>query len=190
MHHPPSGVFAGRWISLFSGLLHLDDKQMRRDGPGPPGQRCDGKRGCIAGRVANSQNGVDGARFHNRHSCNLRGTGCSAHYRIRQIGAIECQQQLTSLVNTYLKQNLIGPDLCQTEGTGSGSGNPRAAVWPILGKTDVCAGGNRRRIVRRHQCVKICIVQDTARRSLRTGRSGCASGPKKHKGSRKGCLLH
>ena len=131
-------------------LLNLNNDKMRRNRTCTSRQRCDGKCRRISGWITDSQNGIDRRRFYNRHAHNLRGACRSPHDRICQIRAVECQQKLAGLINTYLEQDLIDPNLRQIKRAGSCSGNSRAAVWPVLRKADIGAGGDCCRTVRRY----------------------------------------
>ena len=154
------------------------DYQVGGNRAGTAGKRGDGQGCGSAFRIADSQNGIDGGRFHNCHTYDLGDSRSAAGYGIGKILTVQGQDQLSGFGDTDLEQHLIGADLGQTEGVGTGPGNAGTAIGAVLRETDICARCHSRGIVRRHQRIKICKSQNTpggpslTHGPLRTDRSG------------------
>ncbi len=83
---------------------------------------------------------------------------------------------MTCFINAHREQDLVNADLRQIERARACSGDSRSAACPVLRETDIRSGSDRRCVVRRHQRIKIRIVQDTSGGALGAYGPGCPDG--------------
>ncbi len=157
--------------ALFYCLTDLDNHEMRRNGQRTACDRCDGQCRSIVRRVADGQCGVDGGRFNDRHSDYLRRSRGAADGGIRELLTVQGQYELPGLGNTDLEKHQVYANRPKIEGRCAKTAYIGVCDWAVLREAHVCTGRDGRRIIRRHQSVKIGIAQHTAWYSLRPLRS-------------------